>query len=370
MIKGYFTPGFAYRNYDSTSDLPAKMLVLSNNDIVYIPVGSQIAGQHYKHIDLNNFTVIIKFQLFSKPTTFYFLDFYGNSNDIFYIRYNQGYLNALVGSSYCDIYKPSLSTGDYYTLILRGNRNVTLDGTNYLKMDLSSGESDAYDSTWNEFSSIDNTISIGQTWRNIGENCLQGKIHIHFLNRAIADSEVDSYMTQTVPIAEPETAFMLIGELTNSRPTFVDIDKLMFEPFETDYSNWNVSSGTTASLTSNALRDTKSLQISQSIGGWVYRLVDVEANTPYLIYGILKGTASSYAGIQVFGNNSGLLLDYIHQLTGNEETISKFFVTGSEDTQAEIYLFTELSTSNYYWNGYWSATTTWGNANIQWQSAN
>ena len=369
MIKGYFIPGFGFRNYGSTSDLPAKMLVLSNNDIVHIPVGSQIVGQHYKHIDLNNFTVIIKFQLFSKPTTFYFLDFYGNSNDVFYIRYNQDSFNVVVRDKSCNIQK-SLNLGDYYTLIVRGNRNKTIDGTNYLKAELNTGESANNASAWSEFSSIDNTISIGQTWRNIGENCLQGKIHIHFLNRAIADSEVNSYMTQTVPIAEPETAFMLIGELTNSRPTFVDIDKLMFEPFETDYSNWNVSSGTTASLTSNALRDTKSLQISQSIGGWVYRLVDVEANTPYLIYGILKGTASSYAGIQVFGNNSGLLLNDIHQLTGNEETISKFFVTGSGDTQAEIYLFTELSTSNYYWNGYWSATTTWENANIQWQSAN
>ena len=345
-----------------------------------------IVDRNYANFNPHQFTLAFRIQFYSTGSTSYFLDYYGNSSNFISCYINTGgtiwFEHMAGGTSVTTGCTPTMILGTSYNLLFRASTKNTIDSVNHLKLDFGETTSDitaAKTTALGTFAAADATFSIGQNWYNNGTNCFDGRIWLQIDERAWSDSEVSDFINSgnpLEPIVADYTKFMLAGETgsTNSAPVGIYYDSAnatQFEHFENSVTGWTGIDSTLTAETTNPLRDAQSLSIAgETYGGYAYKSFDVTGSINYMVEVSLSGTTGQIAGIQVVGNNSGLITASTgdtFSAAGGDEVRMITFTAGASDTSVEVRLFDNLSGTGYYWNGEFFSTTTWNNMTVNWE---
>ena len=384
VLKGTFSESWGWRTSSGLTSTQSKYLNLRREDSLSYSVGDTISSYSYKNIDLNNYTFAFEVQFYTTGSTQYLLDWYGNSENYIsaYLSSGTVYLKHEAGDTLrtasC---VPTLVEGNIYHLVFRGSSSKTIDGTNFLKITVGASAADTTGGTTSALGTLaaaDTTYSIGQTWRNRGESCLDGRLWLHVLDYAWTDTEVLDFINSGVvtdPVATTQTRFMMDGTLSGGLPQGIYFDSSEATTFHSETfeiwagtSGWTGENATLSGETATPLFDAKSLAVTGVTGGgYGYRNYSVSSSTPYLVSVYASGQTGQTIGMVVAGDVSGTLSTGITVVGSGIDKFTAFFVTGASDSSIQIRLFDNLDDSSYLWNGSYMSITNWESIDINWE---
>jgi len=364
LVKGVFSENYGWRVASGLTSSQSLLLGIQNEDSLSYATGDTITAYRGKNFDPYNFTLVYKIQHYTTGQSQYYFDYYGSSGNRIssYLSGSTIYFKYIAGgvAERSASITPTIVQGNTYFLVLRADKNNTIDGTNYLKINFgqtSSTNSGGTSSVFGTLSARDATFSIGQTWRQRGQHAFQGRMWCWFLNYAMFDSEVDSIYSglYSEPICSQETTLMFTGAVNTSLLTSIYYDSLgatHSETFESGISTYTGMDATLSDETTNPLADAHSLSVAATTyGGYGYKSFTVSPSTTYNLSVLYKGLSTEIVGILVEGNVSGTLYVDTYVADGNFTIKGCTFTTGASDTSVEVRFFDDLDDSQYFVNG-------------------